>query len=87
MKESTINKIEVLTGWFIEPYMEHTRVRIIYRKNDKEQHAVFMNYNKDGKDYKLIEDSHTARNGLQEKESQTIAALLNNNEIRLYANN
>ena len=83
-----MKKVEMLYGWFVEPYMEYKRVRICYVKNDKEQHAIFMNYDKDGgKDYRMIEDNHFARNGLRENEQKEIAGMLNNNEIRLYANN
>ncbi len=81
-------KVELLYGWFVEPYMEYKRVRICYIKNDKEQNAVFMNYNRDGgKDYRMTEDNHYPHNRLREKEQQEIAYILNNNMMELYGQN
>ena len=81
------NKIEILFGYFIEPYMNYERIKVYYMKNDKEQKAVYMNYGKEKRDYRLIEDDHYARNGLRENERQEIAKALNNCEIRVYAQN
>lgn len=74
------SKVELLYGWFVEPCMDYKRIRLTYIKNNKEQNAIFMNYNKDGgKDYRLVEDNHYPHNRLREKEQQEISYILNNN--------
>jgi len=78
------DKLELQFGWCVEPLMDCKRVRICYIKNGKEQNAIFMNYGTYNNNYKMIEDTHTARNGLTTKEQDEIAKLLNNNEIELY---
>ena len=81
-----MSKLEIMYGYHIEPYMGCKKIRVAYIKNNKEQHAVFMNYDENGgKDYKLVEDNHYARNGLRKSEQDGISAILNNNLMRIYA--
>lgn len=87
MKNNELKKVEIQYGWFINQYMGFNRVKIFYIKNDKDQNAVFMNYGKEQNNYKIVEDNHFARNGLNDKEKQEIANMLNHNEVELYANN
>lgn len=74
--------IKYVWGEKTTPYCEFDRVKVYYTKNDKDQSAVFMNYNTDGgRDYKLVEDNHYARNQLREAERQELAEAINNNTI------
>lgn len=82
-----MSKVEIMYGYHIEPYMGCKKIRVAYIKNNKEQNAVFMNYSTDGKDYKLVEDNHYARNGLREVEQKEISTILNNNLMEIYAQN
>lgn len=69
-------------GEQIESYANYDRVRIYYTKNNRDQNAVFMNYNREGgRDYKIIEDNHAPHNRLNNEETQAIVQALNKDNL------
>lgn len=74
--------IKQVWGEKIEPYANYDRVRVYYVKNNRDQSAVFMNYNREGgRDYKIIEDNHAPRNRLNNEETQAIMQALNKDNL------
>lgn len=66
----------------IDDYGGLSRVKVFYTKNEKDQVAVFMNYNLNGgRRFLCIEDNYYPRNRLSKKEQQEIGELLNNEQV------
>lgn len=74
--------VKQIWGEQIEPYVDYDRVRVFYVKNNRDQNAVFMNYDRDGgRDYKIIEDNHAPHNRLNAEETQAIVQALNKDNL------
>lgn len=83
-----MDKIRYIWGEKIEPYANYNRVRIYYMKNNRDQSAVFMNYNREGgRDYKIIEDNHAPHNRLSNEETQAIVQALNKDNLLIKERN
>ena len=80
------DNIKQIWGRYIEPYADkYNRITIYYTKNDKDQRAVFMNYDTNGGyDWKIVEDMAYRNNRLREREIGGLGERLNNKEIMIF---
>lgn len=77
-----MDKIRYIWGEQVEPYANYNRVRVYYTKNNRDQNAVFMNYDREGgRNYKIIEDNHAPHNRLNNEEIQAIMQVLNKDNL------
>lgn len=78
--DTTINSsIKYFTVMRIEPYSDFERVKIYYIKNGIDQNCIFMDYSREGIDWKMVEEQYKAHNKLRKAEVRRISEILNEN--------
>ena len=80
-----MDKLERVFATKHEPYMNHEQINVYYTKNNKDDHAVFMNYGKGGENkFQLVEDSGYGRkNMLNQTEWLQISDDLNKGKFNI----